>query len=158
MKEYSDNLHFILLDRFINFFLISITKGKKEIVWSNIKNMKLRDDLSKMPQIIENKYLPRYYLSNDTEENKEMNLMSIFKEKYKNSTSKEIYDFMLFLSTDEKLYDYIMNKFNYDENMKFSKRQDEYLYNLYIINIITSIIEDVELKFLSILLKIIIQI
>ena len=146
LKIYSDNLQYILLDNFINFFFISIEQGKRETVWKNIENMKLRNDLSKMPQIKENKYLPRYYLSNETDENKDMNLMNIFKEKYKNSTSKEIYDFMLFLSTDEKLYDYILNKFNYDENMKFSKRQDEHLYNLYIINIITSIIEDVELK------------
>ena len=146
LKLYSDNIHSILLDKFINFFSISITKGKKETVWANIENMKLRNDLSKIPQIKENKYLPRYYLSNETEENKDMNLMEIFKEKYKKSTNKEIYDFMLFLSTNEKLYDYILNNFNYDENMKFSKRQDEYLYNLYIINIIMSIIEDVELK------------
>ena len=146
LKVYSDNLNSIIIDKFINFFLINITKGNKETVWTNIENMNLRSDLSKIPQIKDKKYLLRYYLSNETEENKDMNLMNIFKEKYKTSTNKEIYDFISFLSTDEKLYNYILNNFNNDENMKFTKRQEEYLYNLYILNIITSIIEDVELN------------
>ena len=51
LKIYSDNLQYILLDNFINFFFISIEQGKRETVWKNIENMKLRNDLSKMPQI-----------------------------------------------------------------------------------------------------------
>ena len=72
--------------------------------------------------------------------------MNIFKQKYKNSLSKDIYEFIFFLSTEEKMYDYILKNFNTAENMKFSKRKEEYLYNLYIINIIESIFEDVEFK------------
>ena len=146
LKKYSDNLNSIVIDKFINFFYIKTIKGINEDVWMNLQNMNFRSDLSKIPQLKENNILPRYYLSNETEENKDMNFMNIFKEKYKTSTNKEIYDLLFFLSTDEKLYDYILNNFNKDENMKFTKRQDEYLYNLYIINIILSIFEDVELK------------
>ena len=72
--------------------------------------------------------------------------MNIFKQKYKNSLDKDIYDFIFFLSTEEKMYDYILKNFNTAENMKFSKRKDEYLYNLYIMHIIESIFEDVEFK------------
>ena len=70
--------------------------------------------------------------------------MDIFNKKYKNSLDKNIYDFIFFLSTDEKLYDDILKNFNTNENMKFCKRKDDYLYNLYIMKIIESIFEDVE--------------
>ena len=146
LKKNSDNLEFIILDKFINYYYICITKGNKENVWMNIQNMNLRYDLSKIPQIKENKLLPRYYLSNEIEEEKNFYLMNIFKEKYKKSLNKDLYDFLFFLSTDETIYDYILKNFNSDENMKFTKRQEEYLYNLYIINIIESIFEDVELN------------
>ena len=146
LKQNSDNLEYIVLDKFINFFYLSVTKGNKEDVWMNIENMNLRNDLSKIPQIKDNKFLPRYYLSNKTEEKEQLYLMDIFKEKYKKSLNKDLYDFIFFLSTEEIEYDYILKNFNKDENMKFIKRQDEYLYNLYIMNIIESIFEDVEFQ------------
>ena len=146
LKYHSDNLDFILLDKFINFFYSSIIKEKENDVWMNIENMNLRNNLTQLPKIMENKFLLRYYLSNETEENKDLYLMDIFKKKYKNSLNKSIYDFIFFLSTDEKIYDEILKNFNKDENMKFSKRKEEYLYNLYIMNIIESIFEDVEFK------------
>ena len=144
LKKNSDNYCFIILEKFINFFINSLLKGKEEKVWINIENMNLRNDLSEIPQIKDNKFLPRYYLSNKTEENKDLCFMDIIKEKYKNSLNEKIYDFLYFLSTDEKLYENILNNFNTDENMKFTKRQEEYLYNLYIMDIIKSILEDVE--------------
>ena len=70
--------------------------------------------------------------------------MDIFKEKYKNSLDIDIYNFLFSLSTDENLYDNILNNFNTDENMKFTKNQEEYITNLYTLNIIKSIFEDVE--------------
>ena len=144
LKKYSNNLEFISLDKFINYYYYSITEGNKEAVWKNIENMNLRNDLNEIPKIKENKFLPRYYLSNETKENKDIYLMDIFKQKYKNSLNKDLYNFIFFLSTEEKMYDYILKNFNTAENMKFTKRKDEYLYNLYIMNIIESILDDIE--------------
>ena len=59
LKKNSDNLEFILLDKFINYFYLCISNGDKEKVWKNIENMNLRNDLSQIPQIQEKKFLPR---------------------------------------------------------------------------------------------------
>ena len=144
LKKNSDSLDFILLDNFIKYYYFSITQGNEKDVWMNIENMNLRNDLSEIPKIKDKKLLPRYYLSNEIEEKKDLYLMNIFKEKYKTSLNKDVYDFMFFLSTEEKIYDEILKNYNSDPEMKFNKRQDEYLYNLYIMNIIESIFEDVE--------------
>ena len=46
-----------------------------EEVWVNIKNMDLRRDLTDIPQIIDNNHFPRYYLSNEEKECKDLYLI-----------------------------------------------------------------------------------
>ena len=142
LRFYSDNYEYIILDNFKKYFC---TTKKIDDIWKNISNMKFRYDLNKVPQIKEKNLLMRYYLSNQNEENKELYLIDILLKDdfYKKSKNKYIYDLLCFLSTNEKIYDDILNNFN-TNNIKFSQRDKEYLYNLYIINIIESIFEDVE--------------
>ena len=115
-------------------------------VWNNIKNMNLRPDLTYIPQVIQNQNdsLPRYYLSNNKNE-EDLYLMDIFNEKYKKSFNEEIFDFLCFLSTNEEIYNNVLNNFNSDENMKLTQKYDEYINNLYTLIIIESIFEDIEL-------------
>ena len=83
LKYHSDNLDFILLYKFINFFYSCIIKEKENDVWMNIENMNLRNNLTQLPKIMENKFLLRYYLSNETEENKDLYLMDNLKKNIK---------------------------------------------------------------------------
>ena len=148
LKKYSDNYDNIKEDKFIKFYL-EICKENEENkmndVWNNIKNMHYRIDLTEIPQIRPNNLLPRYYLSNKTEKYEELYLIDLLNEKYKKSLDEELFDFLSFLSTNEEIYNNVLNKFNSDENMKFTKKMDEYINNLYTLIIIESIIEDVEI-------------
>ena len=148
LKKYSDNFEYITQDKFIEFYktiCLENNENRMKDVWKNIKNMKLRPDLTKIPQEIKNDLLPRYYLSNEIEDSKDLYLMDIFNKKYKDELEEEYFDFLSTLSTSENIYNNVLNNFNLDENMKFSKKPDEYMNNLYNLFIINSIFEDVEI-------------
>ena len=75
--------------------------------------------------------------------------MDIFDENYKNEIDEideKLYDFKSFLSTNEKLYNNILENFNSDKKMKLSNSFDKYMNNLYILIIIESIIEDAAIQ------------
>ena len=146
LKKYSDNFNYISNENFFKFYkeiILENNEEKMKDVWNNIKNMNLRPDLSKIPKEIENDYLPRYYLSNKTKEFDDSFIMEIFNEKLKYSTNEELFNFISFLSTNEKIYTNILNNFNSKENMKLTKKLEEFINNLYTLIIIESIIEDV---------------
>ena len=149
LKKYSDNnIHQINIDKFIDFYsniFINNNEKEKQNLIKNLKNMNLRSNLTKIPQEIKNELLPRYYLSNKIEENNDLYLFDILKEKYKNSLNEELFDFISFLSTNEEIYNNVLNNFNSDENQNFTQKYDEYIHNLYILMIIESIFEDVEI-------------
>ena len=148
LKKYSDNYEYIIEDKFISFYkniLLKKDQEKIKYIWENIKNTNNRPDLTKFPAEINKELLPRYYLSNEIEEYKDLCLMKIFDEKFKNETNEDFYDFKSFLSTDLNLYNKILNNYNSDENMKLSIKFNEFMNNLYILTIIESIIEDAEL-------------
>ena len=150
LKKCNDNknFHSIAQDKFIDYFLKIFKEDKdkdKEWVLNNIRNMNLRSDLSEIPQEIENDLLPRYYLSNKTQKNSDLYLFDIFQEKYSKNVNEEIFDFIALLSTNEELYNNILNNFNNDKKMKFSNNFDNFANNLYILFIIESIFEDVEI-------------
>ena len=142
------NFDFINQDNFVNYFYKIYKENNeqyKKYVLNNIKNMNLRRDLTEIPQEIDNNLLPRYYLSNKIENNSDLYIFDIFKEKYSKSLNEELFDFMTSLSTNEELYNNILNNFNKEEKMKFSQNFDNFFNNLYILMIIESIFEDVEI-------------
>ena len=148
LKKYSDNFEYISEDQFIKFYKDILIKNDKEripYIWKNIKDMNHRQDLTKFPAEIKNESLPRYFLINETEEYKDLSLMNIFNEKHKYETNEELYNFKSFLATNINLYNKILHNYNSDESMKLSNNFNEFINNLYILIIIESIIEDVEI-------------
>ena len=88
LKKYSNNFNYITKEDFIKYYNGIILENNEKIikdVWNNIKNMNFRFDLKKIPQEIKNDSLPRYFLSNETNEFKDSCLMNIFNEKFKTS-------------------------------------------------------------------------
>ena len=148
-KKYSYNSEYIKEEQFINFYktiCLQNDKTKMDLIRNNIKNMNLRPDLTKLPEEINIDFSPRFYLSNEIKGDKNLYIMDIFDENYKNEIDEELYDFKSFLSTNEKLYNNILENFNSNENMKLSNSFDKYMNNLYILIIIESIIEDAAIQ------------
>ena len=136
----------------INFYYKKLKEAKIKDVWNNIKNMGYYPDLNKiniyeLPNEIDNLNL-RFCLSNNIKENKNNNfyLFDELREKYKNSLNEEIFNFFLFLSTNINIYNNVLNNFNYNQNMKFTNKIDEYIDNMYKLIIIESIFEDIQIN------------
>ena len=148
-KKILKKTEYIKEEQFINFYKIICFQNdqtKMAFIRNNIKNMNLRPDLTKLPEEINIDFLPRYYLSNEIKGDKNLYIMDIFDENYKNEIDEELYDFKSFLSTNEKLYNNILENFNSDKKMKLSNSFDKYMNNLYILIIIESIIEDAAIQ------------
>jgi NTP pyrophosphatase (non-canonical NTP hydrolase) len=66
-------------------------------------------------------------------------------ENFTYTEKEDIFDFMYFLAVNEDLYNNVLNNFNYKNYMKLTEKKDQYIRNIYLLYIIESIIEDVEI-------------
>ena len=67
-------------------------------------------------------------------------------ENFTYTEKEDIFDFMYFLAVNEDLYNNVLNNFNYKNYMKLTEKKDQYIRNIYLLYIIESIIEDVEIN------------
>ena len=146
LKLYSNSLNKITLEEFKKFFKKSCeNECKSNDVVANIKNMKSTNDLVEIPKEIDSNKLPRYYLSNKIKEFEDSYLWGSLMENFKDTEKEDIFDFMSFLSVNEDLYNNVLNNYNYKNYMKLTEQKDQYIRNIYLLYIIESIIEDVEI-------------
>ena len=145
LKLYSSSLDKITLENFKVFFEKSCQDNTKyNDVLANIKNMNSTLDLVEIPQEIDNNKLPRYYLSNEVNEFQNSYLWNSF-QNFIELENEDIFDFMSFLSVNKDLYNNVLKNYNYKNYMKLTEKKEEYINNIYILYIIESIIEDVEI-------------
>ena len=128
-------------ERFINYFKEKCKQGKFDIIYDNIKEMDYYPDLTEIiHKKIDNLNL-RYCLSNNTNEKNNLYLFDELKEAYdKSKLKEEIFDFILFLTTNIDIYKNTLNNFN----SKLVK--NDHLNNMYNLIIIESIFEDLKIN------------
>ena len=162
LKEDKDNRGYVNEEEFINFFLKALKDPRKsDTVWSNLEQMGIGKDLKKINEINENNVnfyesekLPRYILGNN------LNYVENLIKKYYENPEKyfNLIDFLFFLSTNEKVYDNVLDKLFDEENnnndndkendncffMDAFKEKNKYVELYYIFIIIESILQDFE--------------
>ena len=131
---------FILEEEFIDYY-DNLTRTDPEKIKQNIKIMKYGEDFKKIDETspennIDKIKLPRYLLGND--EQFHYALIRLFSKFEKNFP---IYEFLFFLSTNEKQYNELLENFS-----KFFKDDNNYLEQLYELIIIESFIQDLEIN------------
>jgi hypothetical protein len=138
-----DKREFILEEEFVNYYC-NLCQRNPEIIKEQMKNMKYRDDFQKKEVLkidyIDNKRLPRYILGNDKEF---FDALSKIFMKFEKKIL--IYEFLFFLSTNEREYNELLENF---ENL-FNERNNNkinYLEQLYKLIIIDSFIQDLEIS------------
>ena len=128
LKNDKDNKGYVSEEEFINFYKEALNK-KEQTVWDNLKEMGVNEDLRRKGEAyefnyIDNDQLPRYKLGNDSSF-----IENLLEKYYKNpNLNSSFIDFLLYLSTNEKIYDYILENLfdNYnDDNSFVSKGLDE---------------------------------
>ena len=151
-KHDKDNKGYVSEEEFIGFYKEAL-KDKKHVVWKNLKMMDIREDLTKKDEpfdikYFENEKLPRYQLGNDIEF-----IKSIIKQYYKNpKTNYILIEFLMFLTTNEMIYNEVLNMFNSegeDKNSfinKILETENKYIELNYIFIIIESILQDLEIN------------
>jgi hypothetical protein len=149
-NEYDkDKLGYITEDKFLEFYLKSLVEKKEVVVWENLKAMGIREDLHKKDEpeeitYIENDKLPRYCLGND-----KIFIDALFSLFIKFENKKDIFEFLFFLSTNKEIYDNVLNYINKLDEKNFEKIFDDkktVLEQLYILTIIESILQDVNIN------------
>ena len=149
-NEYDkDKLGYITEDKFLEFYLKSLIEKKEVVVWENLKAMGIREDLHKKDEpeeitYIENDKLPRYCLGND-----KIFIDALFSLFIKFENKKDIFEFLFFLSTNKEIYDNVLNYINKLDEKNFEKIFDDkktVLEQLYILTIIESILQDVNIN------------
>ena len=150
-KEYDpENTGYITEEKFLEFYYNSAKSERDNTVWDNLKAMGVREDLHKKDEKEDipygiNSNLPRYTLGND--KNFVENLFSLFN---KFDNKNEIYEFLFFLSTNEYIYNDILNNLNKENENNFEKIFDEKnkkLFSLYGLIIIESILQDINIEY-----------
>ena len=148
-KQYDqDNTGYITEDKFLEFYMDALRSNREETVWDNLKAMGIREDLHSRNEpypipFAETTTLPRYRLGND--KNFVQNLFNLFN---KCNKKNEIFEFLFFLSTNEEMYDEILNNLNTTEADNFKKIFEEkknLLQSLYSLIIIESILQDINI-------------
>ena len=151
-KHDKDNKGYVSEEEFIGFYKEAL-KDKKHVVWKNLKMMDIREDLTKKDEpfdikYFENEKLPRYQLGNDIEF-----IKSIIKQYYKNpKTNYILIEFLMFLTTNEMIYNEVLNMFNSEGDDKNSfinkilETENKYIELNYIFIIIESILQDLEIN------------
>jgi hypothetical protein len=132
-------------------FYTDLAKSDEDTVWEHIKKMgygknlervfEFKDDSNK---ILDKNNLPRYILGNDI--NFHEALLRAFN---KFDKKMEIFEFLFFLSTNEKKYNDLLNNENNENNenkiIKVKKKDEiNYLEELYNLLIIKSFMQDLE--------------
>jgi hypothetical protein len=151
-----DDDEFVLEKGFIQFYESSLKNNKDDVVWRNLKAMNIGEDLRRIDvpfeiSFIENDKLPRYKLGNNLSF-----IESLIEKYYKNPNSySSLIDFLLFLTTNESIYNNVLeNLFNDEESAKKESfvgkilndsDKDSYVEQNYIFVIIESILQDLEL-------------
>ena len=153
-KDYDkDNTGYITLENFLEFYLDAIKTNREDTVWENLKAMDVREDLHKKSEkypipYSENDTLPRYSLGND-----KIFVENLFNLFNKCDGEKEIFEFLFFLSTNKDIYDDILNNLNNKEENNFEKifeLKKNLLQSLYILYIIESILQDINITYTDI--------
>ena len=118
---------------FLDFYLNSC-KEKESLVWKNIQNMNYYNQFLTLTVSIfdDNKNnICSFNLNDSIDENKQ---------NYKDSLDEEIFDFIQFLSKDDRYFIILNNNINY----KFT--ENEYKNNIYRLILIQNIIEDISIN------------
>ena len=151
-----DNKGYVNEDEFIQFYKDALRNKKFMAVWKNLKNMNIREDLKKKNDPIEIEYcendkLPRYKLGNDLDFMK-----SLINQYYKSpETNNNLLEFLMFLTTNEKIYNEVLNIYNNNNEDNFvnkilngESKGNNYIELNYIFIIIESILQDLEINLL----------
>ena len=141
-----EGLGYVTEDKFLEFYLDSLNNNREATVWENLTSMGIREDLKKkdkpeMIPYIENSKLPRYSLGND-----KAFIDTLFNIYNKFEIKKEIFEFLFFLSTNQEIYDNIINNLNKKEEKNYEKifkDKNKKLEQLYVLIIIESILKDI---------------
>ena len=151
-RKNADSKDLIKKKDFLNYYTNKCKDNiGQKLIWDNIKNLNYYPDLTKIkevesPKKFDIKYNIRFRLSNKKiNKNKEYMIYEL-KEKYKKSLEKEIFDLILFLSTNTSIYNNVLDNFNSKNDLKLTNNYDDYIDNMYTLIIIESIFEDIELK------------
>ena len=147
-KYDSENTGFITEEKFLEFYLDALRSNREDTVWDNLKAMGVREDLRSKNDpypapLTEISTLPRYRLGND--KTFVENLFNLFN---KCDKKNEIFEFLFFLTTNEEIYDDILNNLNSAEENNFEKifgEKNNLLQSLYILIIIESILQDINI-------------
>ena len=140
----------ITMEEYLKYFKDCLLEGDQfEHFWENLKNMGYNEYLRRAEDPIDEVHINkenlfRYFLSNNEE------FLTEFIEKYYENPKID-YKLLFFLSTNEKIYNYILSNFNKDRNGFDDIFQDQKLMlkHLYHLIIIESIIQDIELENLN---------
>ena len=141
---------YITMEEYLNYFKDCLLEGDKfDAFWENLKNMGYNEYLRRTEDPIDEVHISkenlfRYFLSNSDE------FLTDFIEKYYENPKID-YKLLFFLSTNEKIYNYLLSNFNKDRNGFDGIFQDQkfLLRHLYYLIIIESIIQDIELENLN---------
>ena len=153
-----DKKGYVSEEEFIAFYERAVRNKKILTVWNNLKRMHIREDLKKddEPYDIEfypNEKLPRYQLGNDLDF-----IQNLIKQYYSNPEGNNILlKFLSFITTNQKIYDEVINLFNNENNNNeenFVKKileegnniDNKYVELNYIFIIIESILQDLEVN------------
>ena len=143
-----ENTGFITEEKFIEFYFDS-ARTREPNVWENLHTMGFREDLHKISDpypipYADNNSQPRYTLGNDNSFVE--NLFYLYD---KCDKKKDIFEFLFFLATNEKIYDDILNNLNNEKENYFDKiffnEKNNVLQSLYSLIIIESILQDINI-------------
>ena len=144
-----DDKGYLNEEDFLNFYCKS-ARSKPGTVLINLSNMGYREDLKKKGEpynieYAENDKLPRYKLGND------LSFIQILLEKYYQNPNdnSSLYEFLLFLTTNQNIYNEVLNMYNNDSKDSFVNKvlndESKYIEQNYIFIIIESIMQDLEI-------------
>ena len=148
---------FITEDLFIEFYNKALLGNKEPVVWSNLKEMNIGEDLRRKDEPFEinfeeNDKLPRYKLGNDL-----TFIENLIKQYYKSPNSNSsLIDFLLYLTTNESIYNEVLenlfnksdeatNKDSFVNKVLNDNDNNNYAEQDYIFIIIESILQDIEI-------------
>ena len=148
MQYDKENKSFLLENEFIEFYT-DLARKDEDTVWDHIKKVGYGNDLEKIYkvndqsnnlEILDKNKLPRYILGND--ESFHDVLIKLFN---KFDNKMEVFQFLFFLSTNEKKYFDILDNYN---KLIFVENETDinYLEEMYILHIIESLIQDLEVN------------
>ena len=137
-------------DEFIGFYYDAAEK-KNSAIWSNLAKMNIRRDFKKEGEpfdidFTDKNNLPRYKLGNN------INLIKALFEKYQKKPNEYqfISDFLLFISTNESLYNQVLDMFEEKNNNSYVytvlNDENKYIEQYYIFIIIESIFQDLQMN------------